>query len=376
MSMRNISEVRAERDRGAVMLWFAASVVVSLGMGALVIDMGALWTERRQLQNGADAAALAVGIECAGGPCVSDPRGVAQQYATANVNDRSASVDSLCVKAVDRAPSCSVPPEVPVAAFGFAEVIAGTSNNSSGVPGDLKFLFAPIFGPSNSGKHVTARSVVAWGPPGKAPIMPFVFSKCSVEPFRQPDGTMRFSTSVSVLTFHDASAELEPAGSGACTWPAGFGFTGSPSSGCESETVILDPVVPGSTRQTGRIQGENNGNSLGQQCAEEIIRRYYNDIPIIVPVMYGRQGQGSQTIWLVDGFVKVTVCGFDLTGNDDLDFDQCAGGGSSCNAPPKNGNEEGQMPKRICGIFEPFVLTDGTIGGSSDYGTRIIQLVG
>ncbi len=45
-------------DRGAVLVWVALMIVVLLGVGALVIDVGALYAERRQLQNGADAAAL------------------------------------------------------------------------------------------------------------------------------------------------------------------------------------------------------------------------------------------------------------------------------------------------------------------------------
>ena len=44
-------------------------LVVLIGVGALVIDSGALYAERRQLQNGADAAALAVAQDCADGHC-------------------------------------------------------------------------------------------------------------------------------------------------------------------------------------------------------------------------------------------------------------------------------------------------------------------
>ena len=54
-------------ERGAVLVWVALMLTVLIGVGALVIDAGALYTEKRQLQNGADAAALAVAADCANG---------------------------------------------------------------------------------------------------------------------------------------------------------------------------------------------------------------------------------------------------------------------------------------------------------------------
>ena len=39
--------------------------MVLVGMAALVVDVGAVVEEKRQLQNGADAAALAVAQSCA-----------------------------------------------------------------------------------------------------------------------------------------------------------------------------------------------------------------------------------------------------------------------------------------------------------------------
>ncbi|MEO5975240.1 MAG: pilus assembly protein TadG-related protein [Ilumatobacteraceae bacterium] len=87
---------RSDRDRGAILVWFAAFVIVLLGSGALVIDMGSLWSERRQLQNGADAAALAVALDCAKTACTQSQL-VALNYAKLSASDGAASV-SLCGK--------------------------------------------------------------------------------------------------------------------------------------------------------------------------------------------------------------------------------------------------------------------------------------
>ena len=78
-------------------------LVVLVGMGALVIDIGALYVERRELQNGADAAALAVAQDCVEGDCGSGGGAAqAQKYANLNANDG--------VSALDPSTPCGVGP--------------------------------------------------------------------------------------------------------------------------------------------------------------------------------------------------------------------------------------------------------------------------
>ena len=62
---------------GAVAIMVALLAVVIFGIAAYVIDISALYQERRELQNGADAAALAIARDCAMGDCGDD-------YATAD----------------------------------------------------------------------------------------------------------------------------------------------------------------------------------------------------------------------------------------------------------------------------------------------------
>jgi hypothetical protein len=50
-----------ERDRGQVLMVFAIGLVAILGLGSLGFDTGRFYTERRYLQNAADAGVLAVG---------------------------------------------------------------------------------------------------------------------------------------------------------------------------------------------------------------------------------------------------------------------------------------------------------------------------
>ena len=60
---------RLRDDEGATAILVVIVMVVLLGMGAMVVDVGGLWSERRQLQNGADASSLAIAQMCAGGDC-------------------------------------------------------------------------------------------------------------------------------------------------------------------------------------------------------------------------------------------------------------------------------------------------------------------
>ncbi len=80
---------------GVLVAIFLAGGVL-LGMGALVIDVGRLYQNRAELQNGADAGALAVAKSCASGSCNA---GLAGSYANANASNLTAgqaAVDLVC----------------------------------------------------------------------------------------------------------------------------------------------------------------------------------------------------------------------------------------------------------------------------------------
>jgi Flp pilus assembly protein TadG len=83
------------RDDGVVLVLVGVLLVVLLGMAGLAIDMGALYVERRELRNGADAAALAIAEDCAyhPGSCTLDALATAQDYANWNSQDGVSGVD-------------------------------------------------------------------------------------------------------------------------------------------------------------------------------------------------------------------------------------------------------------------------------------------
>lgn len=203
-----LSQSGRRRDTGAV----ATIVVILLGWGvllgvaALTIDTGALFYERSQLQNGADAAALAVAKKCldadkAGGLCsaadVSASMAVLvdlvpNNLAGANAADHTARIASVCGSAalVAANPSaftlCPAPSTALVecpnttSAAKYVEVRTETLNE------DGSTILPPIFAQTLSGagdkySHTTVKACAraGWGSAGSGPTaFPVTFSYC------------------------------------------------------------------------------------------------------------------------------------------------------------------------------------------------------
>jgi Flp pilus assembly protein TadG len=92
--MRRLNE---ETD-GAIAVLVAIMMVMLIGFGALAVDAGALFTERRELQSGADAGAFAVAEDCArrlpscaAGAAAATARG----YADANALDGASTAEDV-----------------------------------------------------------------------------------------------------------------------------------------------------------------------------------------------------------------------------------------------------------------------------------------
>ncbi len=172
-------------DRGAlgVLIAMMIGAGVLTGMGALVIDVGQLYQERAELQNGADAAALAVAKSCAGGTCASS---LAAQYANENSKDGSAasavcgSVSPLtaCPTSTGDLDDC---PGAPSGTYdGYVDVRTSTklANGST--------LLPPVFAKtllgngSYQGSTVQACAQATWvaGMPSNPLVTAFTISAC------------------------------------------------------------------------------------------------------------------------------------------------------------------------------------------------------
>lgn len=156
---------RVIHDEGAIAVTVAILAVVLFGFGAFAIDISNLWSERRQLQNGADGASLAVAQLCAAGDCNSGVgyQALAQQYADANANDDAANVEEVCGGATTGLPSCSNPPSSTPPGEGWVMVRTqtGTSDGSGLVPPILAKLLIPDY----DGSTVHTYAIANYGAP-------------------------------------------------------------------------------------------------------------------------------------------------------------------------------------------------------------------
>lgn len=161
-------------EHGAVAVTVAVMLVALFGAVALAVDIGALYVEKRELQNGADAAALAIGQDCAASPAsagCSDygtALATARTYADSNARDSASTVcgsDSSAASCPDPATGGVVTDGV---VFDYAAskvtVTVDTEDPSSADTSRLAHWFAPILGIDATA--VEAKSVAIWGPVG------------------------------------------------------------------------------------------------------------------------------------------------------------------------------------------------------------------
>ncbi|MDP2622255.1 MAG: pilus assembly protein [Actinomycetota bacterium] len=318
---------RLNDDRGAVGVFMAITIVVLLGAVGLTIDVGALYRERRELRNGADAGALAIAEDCALGvsTCNSgQARALAKDYANANASDRFADVID-----VDLDLSAKT-----------VTVHLGTLTDAGGR--NFEPFFARVVGFTGTTVHATATA--RWGYPSELwAHLPLIISECEF-----PQGTS-VPTPEQVFYFHDgnnaepcnAQAGLDADGDGFLA--GGFGWL-TTDSGCERYLLSERwyDADPGSSPSTGC-----EVSYVGALVGDEVALPIFDDI----------LGVGAGGTYHIAGFALFHITGYHF------------GGQYSVN-PPCRGDQ-----RCVSGYFTSGIVYDGKPGGD-DHGFAVIELVG
>ena len=149
---------RLKKDEGLVLVLVAGLLVVLLGMAALAVDLGSLYSERRQLRNGADAAALAIAEDCGRDPasCDQEAGATAQMYADANSDDGTSGAT------------------VNFPEGGKVEVVTSALDGKAGVPG-VKTPLMSLFGFPRV--TVTAAATALFGYPNSGTVLPLIINQ-------------------------------------------------------------------------------------------------------------------------------------------------------------------------------------------------------
>lgn len=267
-----MQRLSTDRERGAVSVAIALLSVVLIGFAAISIDVAALWADRQKLQAGADAAALAVAQDCAGGAC-GDPTTTARTLAVANAG-----------------------PEAQGAIVG-----AAPTPTSGSVTVDTSSVrdhwFAPVLGVDES--TVAARATASWGPPsGGTAVLPLTFSWCEFK--AQTGGGLPSGTTERTIFFTKSSGTSCTGPSGNMV-PGGFGWLTVNAQSCQTRSRMNE------------VMWSEPGEAVPSGCTTADFVEV-QDRTVLLPI-YDQYGDSGSNAWYrLYGYAAFRITGYHFVG--------------------------------------------------------------
>jgi Flp pilus assembly protein TadG len=310
-----------QNERGAVSVIVAILLVTLLGFVAIAVDVGVIYSERAQLQSGADASAIAMAQKCArdatDAEC-STTSTLATSLANQNALDGMSKVHGIQLDKTART----------VAVITSAKETGGKDNSVS-------LFFAGVLGIPT--KEVGARSSATWGTPSKGPIiLPLAIAHCKLN---IPAGGARGPEQV-----------LEQSVNGCGGIPGGFGWMETASSKCSITTTA------GASSNSGIWFSSDTGASVPSMCTAADFSQMNNQT-VLLPLYDIATGTGSSGKYYIRGFAAFHVTGYHF-----------ASISWSSGTPVAN--------KAIRGYFVKYVsLAQGfELGSIPNYGASVVRL--
>jgi Flp pilus assembly protein TadG len=345
---------------------------VLTGLGALVIDVGQLYQNRAELQNGADAAALAVAKSCATGTCTPT---LATQYANENASEltgNTAAVGVVCGSGTLGA--CPVSsgsldcPAAPAAGQqGYVDVHTSTklANGTTILP--ASFAKTLLGNSSYTGTTVQACSQAAWGGvPSNMLSTAFTISACEWDK-ATTSGTVYAQPPPSTpSTTLDRQIKLRNSGAG------GGGCTNYPSPadavskyGWITETGGCTLQIAGPTYSVLNATPSPNCNTPLFDDAQNAQNHAVGSW-IYVPVYTSVTGTSPNFVYNLKGIAGFVVTGYNIPGgsnnfySDWLKSSNNCSGGTYC----------------INGYFVQALLPVSGAFGAANLGLGMIKVTG
>jgi hypothetical protein len=344
--MRRVRAGGTGDERGAVTVIVAILMVTLLGFVAIAVDVGVIYSERAQLQNGADAAAIALAQKCArdaADPLCSTTSTLAGSLANQNALDGLSKVYSVALDKMARTVS-----------------VTTAAKETGGVDNSVSLFFAGALGiPS---KEVGTRSSAAWGSPkaGRT-AFPLAFSVCQVKD--SIDGPLQ------LLQEHgkNANTDCNYGPSGAAV-QGGFGWLVQDSGLCGG---TIDLAVSEGGSDPGNNAPGNCSTTLNKWGSEITAGR---KIIVLLPVFNKVTGTGSGAVYGLVSFAAFDVTGWKFSGNSGLPYEFRSE--KSTTTGVTTATECKGDCRGIIGKFVKYVsLADGyTLGPVDAYGATIVRL--
>lgn len=397
---------RASRERGATSVLVVVLLLpVLLGAAALSFDVGQLMWERRQLQNGADAAVMSAANTCAKTPtsCPTTATTALTTLAGNNANDGTTTVQSICGSTAAKllqptltlcaAPASGVTncPAVPnsIANLPYIEVRTTTRNPNGTTSISSKLSTVVQKTPKNTTVGACARA--AWGPaaPASAIIFPVLMSYCdwqaqtgytgvagsAVYPLSPnytvgPYGYLTPSINPWPLTEQKIYTKDNPT---TCpTWnghSAPGGFYSISNGDCTANSVINDWVQGTTGNSAPCSMVDDTGASLkGKVVYVPVFDCKYSGSTTITSSTNCNTGTGSNTYYHVAGYAAFYISGWYFSSVKEKSVWN--------NQYPCSGSE-----RCVSGWFLKDLVPSGEItptnpGGAPNFGLNTVQQAG
>jgi len=356
---------------------------VLLGVGAMVIDVGRLYQNRAELQNGADAGALAVAKACVQDTAsctTANAQSIASGYASQNASQLTgdtAGTDlpcgyggtgaglSGCTGGTGALYNCPQNPS----SKNYVDV-----NTHTQLPGSSTLL-PPVFAElllgkgGYSGSTVRACAQAEWGRAEQdSTALAFGISICQWDALT-PGST--FSTPV-VLFQHSSSAQQSqqcpgtPAGQ---TVDGGFGWmtcTPTATNDCSTPCAVsIDLTANPATSPS------DPGLSVPTDCKSVIQQDVAAGTVVFIPVYDATIGSGKKATYELAGLAAFVITGYQNLPGLNPDVIPAGMAGTCTAAPPQ------PHPQCLFGHFtQALVPVSDVIGTGTDFGADAIRLTG
>ncbi|SDL51285.1 pilus assembly protein TadG-related protein [Arthrobacter sp. ok362] len=329
-----------DRERGATGVLLAVMMLVLIGAGAMAVDVGQIYAERAQLQNAADAGALAVAQQCHRTPATCSQANAllwAKDLSGGNSNDGVTNVDSV---------DLSVTGQVTV-----------TTSTQSGSNTFLTKLFASALNaPSVTvGAHATA----SMAPPTGGSSFPLAIS----------DSCYNLSTASSTSQVQKIS--YKPGGT--CTGPSGTQIPGGWG------WLDQDSPCVAKTKLGSNDLGSDPGNNPPSGCSD-VLKDWIKtitaggEVHVAFPIFDDATNNGQNGSFHIIGYATFKVWGWKFGNNHEYEFGNTKNDpGMTADLACASGND-----RCIIGQFIKFETIDswtGAGGTGANLGTVDIKLI-
>ncbi|MEO6200292.1 MAG: pilus assembly protein TadG-related protein [Cryobacterium sp.] len=317
---------RFRSERGATAVLVGILLVPLFGFVAIAIDVGALYVERAQLQNGADAAALAIAQDCARVGVCTNPSGLAKTYTDANANDGAANVLTPAINLT-------------------AKTVTVTDSTRTADGGSaIQHFFAPFIGIDST--TVGASATAEWGGPGSGPVLALALSWCE---FQESGGAS--GQHVTIRTDTNKTCKRAPSTE---VIPGGFGWLDNTTAPCTA-TVNLSLHL----NAAGELWVESDaGGDVPSDCKPKLSS--LKGQKLLVPIYDLVRGTGTNAEYRIFAFAGFTITGWRFPSTAVIDplAPLCP---PSPPADPKD-CKSGNNWRGIQGYFTEWVSIDSAFG--------------